>query len=131
VLGYDTIAAGLREARRAALKSKHRNYYVGAAIFKNSRLISAGANTNKTHPKSTAYGQTLHAEMRAIINAYEIPKGSVLYVYRHRKNGTPGMAMPCSICMKMIEKTGIDTIIYTNPNGSPLTQEVSIGEIYV
>jgi deoxycytidylate deaminase len=111
---------GLLKAKEVAEKSKHKRYYIGAAIFKGDRLLSSGANGNKTHPMvyRKTYTECLHAEMLAILRAKKIPNGSILYVWRKRKCGSPGLAKPCSVCYSFIQKTGISYVLYTDPSST-------------
>ena len=114
-----SILLGLNRAAQAAIGSTHPKFFLGAALYYKRTLLSTGANKSTTHPimKERTYKETLHAEMQAILRAPSIPKGSIIYVYRFRKCGTPGMAKPCNICMEFIRKTGIKKVVYTDPLG--------------
>lgn len=105
-----------RLARRAFLESNC-SIKVGAVLC-NRKPLSFGFNKDKTHPLYANPSNTLkisiHAEMDCISGlSYEDLRGSVLYIYRELKDGTPAIARPCNDCMNVLRETGISKIIYT------------------
>lgn len=107
----DPIWASLKlEAGKSLLKFK-----IGAAIIKRGRLLCVGHNTLKTHPKfgSKKNFMTMHAEGNSLFNAKKLGidvKGAIMLVYR--RSGLN--SKPCESCQKLIEKSGIRKVVYTN-----------------
>lgn len=56
----------------------------------------------------------LHAEVHALVQIKDWTKPYKLVVTRFTKDGQPAMAKPCPICMRVISKTSIEKIEYTN-----------------
>lgn len=106
--------------------STHHRFKVGALIVHKNKLISAGTNSNKSHPVQKRYDKVrgfktyhgCHAEVRAILNSkLSTLTDCTVYVYRETKNGTLGNSRPCPACLKMIRDYDIKTIYYTTDNG--------------
>lgn len=106
--------------------STHGRFKVGAVIVKKGKLISAGANSDKSHPVQKRYDSergfkthhSCHAEVRAILNSkVNVLTGCSIYVYRETKNGTLGKARPCAACIKMLRDYDIKRIFYTTEEG--------------
>lgn len=102
---------------KEASKASPMNFRLGAVITdKSGRVLVSAYNTYKTHPiwgsEQNDY-RHMHAECHAL---YQLslkginPRGTVMYVYR--KNGYN--AKPCRHCEKMIRKSGVSKVIYTN-----------------
>lgn len=113
----DFLDVGYFKLAKNISKFSNHRVRVGAVICKN-RPISAACNRAKTHPKFAdpykSVRGSIHAEIRAIINCgCEDLKGGTVYVYREHKDGTPGMARPCSSCLDTLEEVGIKKIYYT------------------
>lgn len=80
----------------------------------------------KSHPFQARYSKNsesiyLHAETAAILDAVnrgEDPRGGVMHVIRPLRDGTLGLARPCSGCMKALEAYDIERVIYSNEVGS-------------
>lgn len=71
----------------------------------------------RCHPKSKHPWGAVHAEFDAIRDAalrqrFEI-KGAAIYIHRLKKDGTSGIAKPCSHCARMLSKAGIRRIRYS------------------
>lgn len=101
-------------AKQMSLKSTgiHR---LGCVIAKKNKVISRGFNTcYKTHPATPHPSQTLHAEIRAVLQAPTNLKGAVAYVYREHKNGDAANARPCETCQQVLRNLGIKTVYYTD-----------------
>lgn len=106
--------------------SQHHRFKVGAVITYKNKLISAGTNTEKSHPVQKRYDKDrgfpthhgCHAEVRAILNGKsDILTGCSIYVYRETKNGRLANSRPCSACVKMIKDYNIKKIYYTTEDG--------------
>lgn len=99
------------------------NQTLAACVVKRNKIISFGHNKNKTHPLQNKFNKHpqaiyLHAEIDAIKNALkrlsiEDLVGSTLYIVRTKKDGSEGLAKPCSGCMQAIESFNIGKVIYT------------------
>lgn len=97
---------------------------VAAMLVVRNDIISFGYNRkDKTHPFQARFGKNHeaiypHAETLCIYNAIkrhgvDILKRATLYVGRIKKDGSWGMAKPCSGCMGAIAQYGIKRVIYT------------------
>jgi tRNA(Arg) A34 adenosine deaminase TadA len=99
------------------------NQTLAACVVKRNKIISFGHNKNKTHPLQNKFNKHpqaiyLHAEIDAIKNALKRASvedlvGSTLYIVRTKKDGSEGLAKPCSGCMQAIESFNIGKVIYT------------------
>ena len=106
--------------------STHKRFKVGAVIAYKNKLISAGTNTDKSHPVQKRYDKErgfkthhcCHAEVRAILNSkMSSLAGCTVYVFRETRNNTLACSRPCPSCLKMIRDYGIKTICYTTCDG--------------
>lgn len=87
------------------------------------RVIGVGTNSyTKTHPLAFKAASTLgtpwkvfvHAELAALLEARKAStEAHSISVERYLKDGTPALAKPCSVCMKLIEDFGIKEVKYT------------------
>ncbi len=109
----------LIKARKVALNNSQ-NYHIAAILIRNGVPVKIGTNQLKTHP--IAYrtylngdeAANMHAEMDVLRYA---KSGDSLRVIRFLKNGKPTMAKPCRFCLKLILKSNLDSVQYTNWNG--------------
>lgn len=108
----------IRLARKQALRSTEK-FQVGAVVTKGSRVLAAGYNTGKTHPRGSGAYSKVHAETSAICKCLRLGidlKGASIYVFREGKEQAR-MARPCPCCMELIKSVGITDIYYTDRNG--------------
>lgn len=103
-----------KKAAQMSQYGEHKQHRVGCVIAKGNRVMSWGYNRDKTHSKSPHAWAYIHAEFDAIrrLNPEEL-KGSSIYIYRQKKDGTPALARPCESCFKLIKDLGIKEICYT------------------
>lgn len=116
-------------ARSVAITSTHHKVHIGCVLVKGRDVLSVGVNKEKTHPKQMHYDKfrlfddpelckhNIHAELDAIIKAKHIPKGTSIYVYRVKRDGSPGVCRPCVACINLIKDSGIKDIFYTTNEG--------------
>jgi deoxycytidylate deaminase len=98
----------------AAHRDKDCYYQLCALVVKKRRVLSVGYNNPKTHPLAKTKMRQLHAEMDAIIRCTpEQLDGAELIVVRARRDGTSGMAKPCSACQMMIRQLGLRRVYHT------------------
>lgn len=103
------------------------NHRVGAIVARNSKIISFGLSSYKTHPLQKKFAKNpkaihLHAEVDAIKNALRkarVEKLSkyTIYVARIKKDGTIATAKPCKGCARAIAHFGLKRVVYTTSNG--------------
>ena len=113
-----------RTAKNLALTVPHR-FKVGAVLVRGHSIIGKGKNDmEKGHPLMSFYATDeykkyigLHAEFDAVRNLrpYDIRKGK-LYVYRHRRNGTQGLASPCPVCVGVLIEKGVREVFFSKDN---------------
>lgn len=131
-------------ARKIAVDSDFESFHMGCVIVYKHHIISAAANSNKTHPMQARYNQyrgfnktkngikhSLHAEIAAISAIpYAIGKDIdwsrvKIYIYRicPGKEFGFGLARPCAGCRKALKDIGIRHIYYTG-EGSYIYEEL-------
>ena len=126
----------IKKAIKEAEKSKMYPFKVGAVIFKGNRIISYGYNkkghAGKIHPRYRNKYDSIHAEQSAIfkVKNWKKLKNSSILVIRLCRNGFLSMAMPCDMCMKLIEHVEIREIYYTNHN-SEIIKKIIWGDLNV
>lgn len=107
----------IAKAEKVATLSSHPKR-MGAAIYKQQKLISIGWNTLKTHTKSRTWNNTQHAEFAALLG---VPKhhvvGAEMYVVRILKNGNRAHSKPCGECEELLWAAGIKRVWYISENG--------------
>lgn len=102
-------------ARKASLKSTHRQHKIGCAIVYKNKVVSVGFNQLKTHPESTHPYKSIHAEFDAVYKCDPaLLSESDIYVYREDKRGNLAIAKPCKYCEILIHNAGIRNIFYTH-----------------
>jgi tRNA(Arg) A34 adenosine deaminase TadA len=105
-------------ARKLSKHSTHSQHKMACVISRGRKIVGLGFNKSKTHPKSMAHYQNIHAEFSAILNGCEEDlEGCVAYVYRETKSGDLGMARPCSACYQALKRVGIKKVYYTTEQG--------------
>lgn len=95
-------------------------FRLGCVIINKNRIVSAKANSYKTHPALTKFFKYPcgHAEARAIISlGIDTCLGKSLYVVRIQRNGELGLALPCSSCRCLIKEVGIANVYYSTYDG--------------
>jgi len=106
----------LKTAMKLAKKSNGL-YMLGSCLVSAGRFLSGGYNKyHSMNPLAREFFgyPTVHAEMDALNGvSKESIKGSVLYVFRIRRDGSPGMSMPCRRCQNALRNLGIRKVIYS------------------
>lgn len=110
------LPRGLQIANVMAWKSNE-PYLLGAVLMNSGKLISKGYNRyNGTNAIVRKYfnHHTIHAEADALFRApSSLIRGGTIYVYRTRRDGTPGVSKPCPRCQIMLRELGIKKAIYS------------------
>lgn len=107
----------LTHAVNIAQDATHFQWRVGAIIVKSGRVLGHGTNKYRNHPSRVdRRGVSFHAEEVAMKRSGNI-EGSTIYVGRITRSGTIGRALPCSRCQMELELNGVNTVIWTEPNG--------------
>ena len=126
----------LKIARDCSLQSDYSGkakVHIGCVIGYKGTILAKGWNSDKTHTEQEKNNRwrykdsgnnylpaKLHSEIAALqkIKYLDIDFSKVkVYVYREYKNGRPALARPCPSCMAAIRQLGINTIVYTTPDG--------------
>ncbi len=115
-----TLPNFFRHSIKAAKKSIHPYYPIGAALLtKRRRLIISGYNQFKTH--TLIHGpQTLHAELHALSRlpySYRTSIDSFILTISRLTTSGYGLARPCDYCMEVIKQVGLKQIAYTTNDG--------------
>ena len=97
---------------------------MGAVIMKGGRVLGAGCNSvhNFSRYNPHPYKDSIHAEVRAAINAIKSGPssrlyGSTIYVGRVCSSGASRLARPCVSCLRFLKNLGISKIVYTTNEG--------------
>lgn len=100
-------------AKNLSKKSNHHSHKIGCLIVKGNKVLGAGCNLMKTHPKSPHPFHSSHAEFMAVAKANYKIKGATAYIYREQKNGTPAISRPCESCWNFLIEHGLKQIVYS------------------
>lgn len=111
-----SLPRGLQIAREMAWKSNE-PYLLGSMLMNSGKVISKGFNryngTNAIVRKFFNH-HTIHAEADALFRApSNLIRGGTIYVYRTRRDNTPGSAKPCLRCQMMLKEMGIRKAVYS------------------
>lgn len=92
-------------------------------VRRNGKEISTGINKFKTHPLQAKFGRNnksicLHAEIDAIVECcdwlwFDELKGSIMYIARVKRDGSLGLAKPCSGCFRALVHFNIKEVYWT------------------
>lgn len=120
-------------ARNACNYSDFTKVKMGAVLIYKGKILSIGWNSNKTSPLQQELNKfrnfekdvsltknSIHAEVACIakVKDLNIDWGRVsIFVYRIKKDGSPGYARPCEGCQTLIKSIGIKNIYYTTNDG--------------
>lgn len=89
---------------------------------KQGKILShAQNNYNRTHPIQAYFANSvgepsrifLHAEIAALVKIKKSDKPYRIFISRFRKDGSSGLAKPCSVCAAALKHWGIKEIGYT------------------
>jgi deoxycytidylate deaminase len=101
-----------RLAENASKYSTHYQFHLGAVLVVNGHPISVGYNQGKSHPDGRFKG--LHAEVAALKTSGKTRiKGSSIFVYRQKANGSIGLAKSCPHCMEKMREFGVKLVYYS------------------
>lgn len=104
------LTQGFRIAMIASRKSTSR-FKIGAAVFRNRKLISIGFNKmDKSHP-GMGHLKRIHAEFDAVMNIDV--RGCDIFIYRETKAGIPVLSEPCEFCGPLLRTLGIRRVYHT------------------
>ena len=120
-------------ARQVAGLSDFGRVKIGCVVAQNGKVLSAGFNSRKTHPRQKAYNRyrafedavsplpaQLHAEIAALLPLRDsgVEWGKVeLFIYRLRRDRPQGMAAPCPACRRYLKDLGVRSVWYTTDYG--------------
>lgn len=123
----------LNLARQACYYSDNKRTRVGCIMVYKSRVISIGYNLDKTNPLQKQYNNlrgfdpnqsmvknTVHAECYSLLQTRNLDidwRKVHVFVYRIKKDDTPGLARPCAACEGMLRAKGIAHVYYSTEGG--------------
>ena len=127
------ISHYLNLARNACYYSDFMKARLGAVLIYKGKVMSVGWNSTKTSPLQKSLNKfrhyeldcgaahhTLHAEVACLakVRDLDIDWGRAsIFVYRIKKDGSPGLSHPCKGCMALIKSMGIKNIYFSTENG--------------
>lgn len=120
-------------ARNACYYSDFMKARLGAVLIYKGKVMSVGWNSTKTSPLQRQLNRyrgydvdaseahnTLHAEVACLTKARDLDIDwgrASIFVYRVKKDGSPGLSYPCKGCMALIKSMGIKNIYFSTENG--------------
>ena len=123
----------LNLAHNACFYSDFTKTRLGAVLIYKGKVMSIGWNSTKTSPLQKNLNRlrnfsvdcgdahhTLHAEVACLTKAKDLDidwSRASIFVYRIKKDGSPGLARPCNGCQALIKSMGIKNIYYTTDDG--------------
>lgn len=115
----------IEAARAVALASngtgQRNSFRVGAVLVDRNKIITAKANSYKTHPLLKKYSAWpfQHAESACLIShGIDNCQDLDLYVTRVTRKGEITMAKPCPACEALIKDTSLRNVYYTDWKGN-------------
>ena len=120
-------------ARNACHYSDFMKARLGAVLIYKGKVMSVGWNSTKTSPLQKDLNRlrefevdcseahhTLHAEVACLTKARDLDidwSRASIFVYRIKKDDSPGLSYPCKGCMSLIKSMGIKNIYFSTENG--------------
>jgi deoxycytidylate deaminase len=116
-------------AQKIAEKSLHQ-FRIAAVIVQGNRILSIGINSYKTHPQqinpyTKKTGDSIHAELDALLSSRTDISGATIYVVRIKRNRSLGLARPCSRCQYLLSAAGIKKVVFTTDSGEILEETIT------
>lgn len=101
------------EAIHIANSSKCR-YRHGCVVVSNGQIVGKATNKLVGDQSKTSWRKShVHAEIAALNEAGDRAIGSVVYVARIRKDGTPADSKPCKKCESQLTKRKVKKVLWT------------------
>ena len=104
----------MRLVNRHVHKCKHKQHKLVAFLMRSGNIVAVGCNHSHRHAETDVLEKAKHHGT----------EGTTLVIFRVRKNGSIGMSMPCSDCMRQLVEAGIRNIVYSDNNGQMNTIKV-------
>jgi len=101
---------------------KLRQNIVAVAYDKRGRELAVGVNSySKTHPLMAKFSAStenphrvyLHAELVALLKGSKRGKVHHIHVVRIKRNGSSGLAKPCSSCSLALKDFGVKSVTWS------------------
>lgn len=102
----------MERAADLARKSKCRHKH-GCVVVKDGKIIAESTNKKVGDPQSE-WRLAMHAEFAAVSAAGTQAVGATVYVARVQADGSLAMSMPCTKCEKMMRRSGVAKVVWTN-----------------
>lgn len=115
----------IKHAIKLSQRSTLERAQIGAVLVKSGRVLAKGYNKINRYQgtiKSGHWKTSLHAEMACLLNLMKLgniedAQGATMFVARHRRNGSTGLAYPCKDCFEIIRSFGIKKVVFTIDEG--------------
>lgn len=121
-------AGVVKKAIENAEDSRHPKFFLGAVVFKGSRVFGDGRNDIRSFSaipdRYVEYSHSLHAELAAILNCKSDISGASILVIREDKNGELKNARPCEWCTETLKHFDVKDVYYTNDEGEIVKERV-------
>lgn len=116
VLKRRLLKRGFFRLARNTSKYSDCDIHVGAVLSRKAP-IAVGFNVHRTHPvfsnPDTDEVNSIHAEVKAIMNAGIPTDGTEIYVYRETASYAPALARPCERCYNFLRENGVKKMFYS------------------
>lgn len=114
-------------ALKESLASDYGRVRIGAVLVDGNYIIAGAANMDRPHPAQYKYNikanrppseHKIHAEIHALVRSkdYDLT-GCTAYIARLDKLGRMAMCRPCKACRLALRDAGVQTIVFTTPQG--------------
>lgn len=102
---------------KAANRSTHKRYQVGALIVRRGEIVSDGCAHSSSHRLTEL--ESIHAEIHALARGRHLDlRGATAYVLTlARKSGNATLALPCLTCAIALRGAGIKRVFYSTQAG--------------
>lgn len=102
------IPPDARLALKAARRSDHKAFFVGAIALRGGAIVGVGYNHG-----------TKHAEVKCLQAIWPSKrKGLTVWCIRLTRSGLLRMSKPCPECREYLRKNGVKTVYYSDEVGS-------------
>jgi hypothetical protein len=91
-----------RLAKRSPQRERH-----ASVVMRGGAVLSFGFNHDGLHAEEAALRKLWPSERR----------GTTLISFRLTRGGVPGMALPCSRCMRLLHLNGVRKVVFSNREG--------------
>lgn len=107
------MVSAILEAAQIVAAGSDMNKRMAAVVHRRGTILKTGVNTRLFSPlRRIPTPFSIHAELDALLDAYNSVWGADITVARVRRDGSWGNSKPCPACMSIIIRRGIKRVNY-------------------